>query len=73
MVVSKLAAILRVADALDNSHSQQVREIRCRIQDDELVLSVSGTADLTVERRALALKGDMFTDVFCMDVHLEED
>jgi exopolyphosphatase/guanosine-5'-triphosphate,3'-diphosphate pyrophosphatase len=72
MVVSKLAAILRVADALDRGHAQQVREVRFELTPAELTIYVSGVSDLTLERRALAAKADLFGDVYGLRVRLEE-
>jgi exopolyphosphatase/guanosine-5'-triphosphate,3'-diphosphate pyrophosphatase len=72
MVVSKLAAILRVADALDRGHAQQVREVRFELTPAELIIYVSGLSDLTLERRALAAKADLFGDVYGLRVRLEE-
>lgn len=72
MAVSKLAAILRVADALDRGHAQQVRDIRCERDPNELIIHVAGVPDLTLERRALASKADLFEDVYGLKVRLEE-
>lgn len=72
MVVSKLAAILRVADALDRGHAQQVRDLRLERDPNELIISVAGVPDLTLERRALAGKADLFEDVYGLKVRLEE-
>ena len=72
MLVSKLSAILRVADALDRGHSQQVRELRFDKNATELTIYVPGLADLTLERRAMAAKGDLFEDVYGLRVRLEE-
>lgn len=71
MIVSKLAAILRIADALDVSRTQQIREISCRIGADGLTISVQGNPDLIMEQRALAEKGDMLADIYGLDVHVE--
>ena len=73
ILVSKLAAILRVADALDRTHTDQGRDFRCERRDEELVIHVASAADLTLERRALAQKADMFTDVFGLKVNLVEE
>lgn len=73
IIVSKLAAILRVADALDRGHAQQIRDIRFERRGDELVLHVAGVPDLMLERRALASKADLFTDMYGMKIRLEED
>jgi exopolyphosphatase/guanosine-5'-triphosphate,3'-diphosphate pyrophosphatase len=72
MLVSKLAAILRVADALDRAHARQVRHICCEVGDEELLIRVDGPSDLTLERRAILTKGDLFQDVYGMKVRLEE-
>lgn len=72
MVVSKLAALLRVADALDRGHAQQVRDIRMERDPNELILHVAGVRDLTLERRAMAGKADLFEDVYGLKVRLEE-
>jgi exopolyphosphatase/guanosine-5'-triphosphate,3'-diphosphate pyrophosphatase len=72
MVVSKLAAVLRVADALDDSHTQQVRDVGFRRQDEELTIYVPTAADLTLERKALTMKSDLFEDIYGLRVRLDE-
>jgi exopolyphosphatase/guanosine-5'-triphosphate,3'-diphosphate pyrophosphatase len=72
MVVSKLAALLRVADALDRGHARQARELRFERAPNELILRVPGATDLALERRALAEKADLFEEIFGMRVRLEE-
>ncbi|MFP4053469.1 MAG: exopolyphosphatase [Phycisphaerae bacterium] len=72
MTVSKLASMLRTADALDRSHSQQVRDFNVRIQSDEMILEVPGVTDLTLERRAMLNKGDLLEDIYGLRIHLEE-
>ena len=65
--------ILRVADALDRGHVQQVRDVRVRAATpNELSIYVPGVPDLTLERRALAAKADLFEDVYGLQVRLEE-
>lgn len=72
MLVSKLAAILRVADALDRGHAQQARDLHVERRNDELVIYIHGASDLTLERRAMASKADLFEDIYGMRVRLEE-
>jgi exopolyphosphatase/guanosine-5'-triphosphate,3'-diphosphate pyrophosphatase len=72
MVVSKLAALLRVADALDRAHAQQISDITFGREKDEFVVFVRGVADLTLERRAVRSKGDLFEDIYGMRVRVEE-
>ena len=71
MIVNKLAAILRVADALDVNRTQDIRDFTCRIENDELIITPSGRGDRTLERRALAMKEDLFEDIYGLKVRLE--
>ena len=71
IVVLKLAAILRVADALDRSHSQKEIEVSTKIQEDNLILRVKGGQNLNLEKIALLEKGDLFESVFGYKLILE--
>ena len=71
MIVSKLAAILRVADALDRNHMQQVRDLSFKKVGQQFVIYVHDVEDLSLERVALKEKGSMFDDVYGMRVALE--
>ena len=62
--VNKLAAILRVANALDADHLQKVRDVRVLREEDEWVLEVDGGGDLTLERLAAVARTDMLIEVF---------
>ncbi len=62
--VNKLAAVLRVANALDADHLQKVRELRVLREADDWVLEVEGGGDLTLERLAAAARSDMLVEVF---------
>jgi exopolyphosphatase/guanosine-5'-triphosphate,3'-diphosphate pyrophosphatase len=64
LAVLKLAAILRVADALDRGHSQKIRNLRLERRDEELHLKADYTTDVASERFSLSDKCGMFEDVF---------
>lgn len=72
MIVNKLAALLRVADALDISRTQPISDFEARIDNNGLILSVRTGADLTLEHHSLDEKSDMFQDIYGLDVRLEE-
>jgi exopolyphosphatase/guanosine-5'-triphosphate,3'-diphosphate pyrophosphatase len=72
ITVSKKAAILRVADALDRNHLQQIANPSIAITKDELIITVDGAEDLTLERLALKEKGPLFEDVYGLKVVLRE-
>jgi exopolyphosphatase/guanosine-5'-triphosphate,3'-diphosphate pyrophosphatase len=72
-VVSKLAAILRVADALDNPHQQKIQEFALDKAADSYTLWVGPEAgDVSLERQAVQGKGDMFAEVFGAAVALKQ-
>jgi len=71
IVINKLAAILRVADSLDISRTQQIQDFAHSLGSRSLTILVAGHLDLTLERRSLALKSDMFEDIYGLRVSLE--
>ena len=72
-VVAKLSAILRVADALDQSHQQKIRSFDLEPGRESYVLWIPEEAgDISVERDGLRQKGEMFVDVFGAAIHLKQ-
>jgi exopolyphosphatase/guanosine-5'-triphosphate,3'-diphosphate pyrophosphatase len=67
-LVLQLSAILRVADALDRSHSQRIHIAGFLRTGDELSLGVEDVGDLSLERVALETKGGLFATVYGMRV-----
>jgi len=72
VLVNKLGAILRVANALDADHLQKVRGVRVLREDEQWVLEVDGGGDLTLERLAALARADMLTEVFGSKVGFRE-
>lgn len=70
--VSKLAALLRVADALERTHAQRVSKIEIRRDHGKLHIRLPGLADAAVERLAMASKADLFEQVFGLSVVIDE-
>jgi len=62
--VNKLAALLRVANALDADHLQKVADVRVVVEDGNWVLEVDGAGDLTMERLATLARADHLVEVF---------
>jgi len=73
VIVLKLAAILRVADALDRSHNQNPLDISTKITEDTLIFKVQGVQNINLEKIALKEKGDLFESVFGYKLHLESN
>ncbi len=70
VAVAKLAAILRVAVALDDSRSQRIRNIKCTIESSRLVIAIPRAEDLSLEQLALKQNGMLFEEVFGFPVLL---
>ncbi len=68
--VRRLAAILRLADALDREHSARVRTVRATLGPGELLLEISGAGDLLLETWALRRKSGLFAEVFGREVRV---
>jgi exopolyphosphatase/guanosine-5'-triphosphate,3'-diphosphate pyrophosphatase len=67
-LVARLAAIVRLADALDRRHSRRVQDIRCRVTADRIVLTLVADGDLGVEHHAVEEKSDLLAEVLCRKV-----
>lgn len=70
MTVLKLAALLRVADALDRSHAQRIKAIQLRAEGSRLNLITQGVDDTTVEQIAINSKCDLFREIYGYDITL---
>ncbi|MBQ3525965.1 MAG: HD domain-containing protein [Akkermansia sp.] len=68
--VQKLAALLRVADAMERAHSHRITNFTTRYNGRQLELLVPGVHDLTIENLAMRSKADLFTAIFGFDVRL---
>lgn len=62
--VVRLASLLRVADALDREHIQDVASVRARADGEEVRLDVAARGAVLLERWALQKKGALFEKTF---------
>ncbi|MEO7331973.1 MAG: Ppx/GppA phosphatase family protein [Minicystis sp.] len=68
--VKSMAAILRIADALDREHLGKVSEVSGRVEGEVLVLEVQGTEDRALEEWTVIAKAGMLKDAFGLDIRL---
>ena len=71
VAVAKLAALLRIANALDVSHSQRVKTITCTKQGNRLELTNRDNADLSMEQLEVRHVSGLFESIFGLEVLLE--
>ncbi len=64
LVIAKLLAILRLADALDRSHSSKVKDIKVQIKSRKLKLKIISDQRILLEKWSIETKSEFFEDVF---------
>lgn len=64
LVVSKLAAIFRMANALDKSHREKLRDLKVSVEDDRVLFRASSSGDALLEQWAFRESALYFKDVF---------
>ena len=72
LCVAKLSAILRVANALDQSHKQKFKNIRIAVRERKLVITVEAFEDIALEHALFDAKTSYFENVYSMKPVLKE-
>ncbi len=72
VAVTKLSALLRVADALVRGGTGNVADFHFARERDDLIVYVPGGSDLLLQQRGIAARGDLFEDVYGMKIRLED-
>lgn len=67
-LVCRLSALLRIADALDRRHSQELQDLRCRVSRGKLRIHLVSDRSLDVEIHAAEEKADLFRDLFGLEL-----
>lgn len=64
LTIAKLTAILRIANALDKSHKQKIKNVKVVLKDDMLCLEVDTGADISFEQERFASRASFFEEVY---------
>ena len=64
MIITKLTAILRLANGLDRSHKKKFTDVRIRLREGQLQISVSTKKDITLEKGLFSRRADFFEEIF---------
>lgn len=70
--VDRLAAILRVADALEREHRQRVRRVELTVTGKELTIRLVGEGELLLERHFLPARAAMLARVFGLKLRIAQ-
>ena len=71
IIVNKLAAILRLAKALDISDVRQADQLKVRLEPDAMTIYVPELANVSLRKRSLEIRSDMFEHVFGIRLDFE--
>jgi exopolyphosphatase/guanosine-5'-triphosphate,3'-diphosphate pyrophosphatase len=71
VVTSKLAALLRLADALDTQHKGKVTDLTVESNRRQLVIRLKSDGDLLLEKWKVMNKAGMFEEVFSLKCVVE--
>lgn len=72
LIVAKLTAILRLANSLDRSHKQKMKEVKASLKENELILTVNTLEDITLERGFFESSREFFVEVFSVNPVLRQ-
>ena len=70
IVVNKLAALLRMAEALDAGHNTNPETIQCKLDENSLIISIPGVRDLALKRKTFNTERNMFEDIYGLNAKL---
>ncbi len=70
-LVAKLAAILRLADAMDRSYMQKIEKCKVTLKGNEMLIHAVSRKDLTLEEWTFDNKKNFFVEVFGLTPVLE--
>jgi exopolyphosphatase/guanosine-5'-triphosphate,3'-diphosphate pyrophosphatase len=72
VIVSKLTAILRIADALDRSQTQKFDTIEVKLDEEKLMISIVTDHNIDLEQWAFIEKSKFFEEVFGFKTKLKK-
>lgn len=70
IVVSKLSAIFRLANAMDKSHRAKLRNLKMTIDEDRVLVRAESSANTLLERWAFEEAAGYFKDIFGLSPEL---
>ncbi len=63
MTITKLTAILRLANGLDRSHKQKFDDMKISVRDERLLIQAKSGVDITLEKGLFTSRSDFFEEV----------
>jgi exopolyphosphatase/guanosine-5'-triphosphate,3'-diphosphate pyrophosphatase len=73
LIVIRLAALLRLVDGMDVSHTGRVRRISLTEKKKAWEISLHGRGDFMLEKWALSKRKALFEDVYGVKLEIQEE
>lgn len=64
LTIAKLTAIIRLANGLDRSHKEKFSDLKCRVRDQQLFITVDTKKDITLEKGLFTNRADFFEEIY---------
>lgn len=64
LTIAKLTAILKIANGLDRSHKQKFKNIKTTLKEQQLIITVDSSLDITLEKGLFVKRADFFEEVY---------
>lgn len=64
VILARVTAIFRIAEALDECHLQKFKDLKVTMKENELILRVSASSDTTIEQSSFEESASLFLEVF---------
>lgn len=72
MIVAKLAAILKVSNAMDRSHKQKFKNVKASLRGKQLVITIESVDDIILEKGLFDAKAGDFERIFSVKPVIKE-
>ncbi|MCH5258924.1 MAG: HD domain-containing protein [Lachnospiraceae bacterium] len=64
LTIAKLTAILKIANGLDRSHKQKFKNVKTTLKEEQLIITVDASLDVTLEKGLFSKRADFFEEVY---------
>ncbi|MGN0484715.1 MAG: HD domain-containing protein [Lachnospiraceae bacterium] len=72
LIVAKLAAILKLSNAMDRSHKQKFKNIRIVLKDKKLLITVEAEDNILLEKELFASRAEFFESIYSVKPVIRE-
>lgn len=64
VIMARVSALFRLADALDECHLQKLSDVKAMIKEDEFIIRATSKEDVVLEKREFEKRSHLFKEVF---------